>query len=358
MKPISEVPSTPLKFLSDDEQGHLILEEGTVLETPINVSFRILRKISSSPYSQIFEVCFENNQEKHYAMKVSSATSIRQTDNEATILQDLNYQHGSQSSPYIPVFYSKFFLLGHIFIIEELLSYNLIYVLRHHNYTGISLRLVQVVGKCVCEALAFMNQFFIIHGDIKPDNIVLKENSLDVKLIDYGSASIVGNFFNLYVQTRYYRAPEVILRVDLSSKSDVWSLGCTLLETFFGLPIFPGKNEFHMLQLITETLGEFPKTLLERSKIKDQYYIDNHLKTNEQYEHDTGIKLPSFTPYFAFKTIPELVMNHKTPPALNETQIQQREVFLDLIMNMLKIDPDQRYSIHDVQKHPFFNLDL
>jgi serine/threonine protein kinase len=46
-----------------------------------------------------------------------------------------------------------------------------------------------------------------------------------------------------YVQSRFYRAPEVILRIPYNTKVDMWSLGCIVAELFTGEPLFPGKNE-------------------------------------------------------------------------------------------------------------------
>lgn len=46
-----------------------------------------------------------------------------------------------------------------------------------------------------------------------------------------------------YVQSRFYRAPEVVLRIPYSPKVDIWSLGCIVAELFTGEPLFPGNSE-------------------------------------------------------------------------------------------------------------------
>lgn len=69
-----------------------------------------------------------------------------------------------------------------------------------------------------------------------------------LKLVDFGSGSFRGEQVYTYVQSRFYRAPEVILRLlppptSYSEKVDIWSLGCILAELFTGEPLFPGNNE-------------------------------------------------------------------------------------------------------------------
>jgi dual specificity tyrosine-phosphorylation-regulated kinase 2/3/4 len=58
-----------------------------------------------------------------------------------------------------------------------------------------------------------------------------------------------------YVQSRFYRAPEVILRIPYNTKVDMWSLGCIVAELFTGEPLFPGKNEQEMLEYMMEIIG-------------------------------------------------------------------------------------------------------
>ena len=66
-----------------------------------------------------------------------------------------------------------------------------------------------------------------------------------VKVIDFGSASHVSKAVcNTYLQSRYYRAPEIILGLPFSEAIDMWSLGCVIAELFLGWPLYPGSSEY------------------------------------------------------------------------------------------------------------------
>jgi dual specificity protein kinase YAK1 len=57
------------------------------------------------------------------------------------------------------------------------------------------------------------------------------------------------------MQSRYYRAPEVILELQLSEAIDMWSVGCIMLELYLGIPVFPGSSNFDMLSKMISFLG-------------------------------------------------------------------------------------------------------
>jgi serine/threonine protein kinase len=97
-----------------------------------------------------------------------------------------------------------------------------------------------------------LEQHKIIHCDLKPENILLVQDhdkkNHRLKIVDFGSGSFRGEQAYTYVQSRFYRAPEVIMRLlppptSYTEKVDIWSLGCILAELFTGEPLFPGNNE-------------------------------------------------------------------------------------------------------------------
>jgi len=96
----------------------------------------------------------------------------------------------------------------------------------------------------VLQGLQFFKRHNIIHCDLKPENILLKqENKTGIKIIDVGSGCYEPEQIYTYIQSRFYRAPEVIIGIPYTSAIDIWSTGCIICELFLGYPIFPGESE-------------------------------------------------------------------------------------------------------------------
>ena len=81
----------------------------------------------------------------------------------------------------------------------------------------------------IISCVEYLSRLGICHRDIKPENILLNKNKTKVKLIDFGSSSYFGSCIFSYIQSRYYRAPEVILGLPYNSAIDMWSVGCVLV---------------------------------------------------------------------------------------------------------------------------------
>ena len=105
----------------------------------------------------------------------------------------------------------------------------------------------------VATALLKLKQLGLIHADLKPENIMLLDpvrQPFRVKVIDFGSASQVSKAVcNTYLQSRYYRAPEVILGLPFCEAIDMWSMGCVVAELFLGWPLYPGNSEYDQVSL-------------------------------------------------------------------------------------------------------------
>lgn len=93
-----------------------------------------------------------------------------------------------------------------------------------------------------CPSIArFLHQHSLIHCDLKPENILLMQPSRSaIKVIDFGSSCFVNERMYTYVQSRFYRSPEVIMGLPYGCEIDMWSFGCILAELYMGYPLFPG----------------------------------------------------------------------------------------------------------------------
>lgn len=75
-----------------------------------------------------------------------------------------------------------------------------------------------------------------------------------------------------YIQSRFYRAPEVILGISYGPPIDMWSFGCILAELYTGYPLFPGETEVHQLACIQELLGLPLPEILNLATRKNYFY--------------------------------------------------------------------------------------
>jgi dual-specificity kinase len=111
------------------------------------------------------------------------------------------------------------------------------------------------------KALAHMHEQKVAHTDIKPENILVQ--SVDhvkrgIQLIDMGGAVPLEELNTSTIQTRQYRAPEVVLGLPWSELVDIWSVGCTLAELVSGSVLFPAHDSRAHLAMIERCIGPFP----------------------------------------------------------------------------------------------------
>lgn len=135
----------------------------------------------------------------------------KQQQNESS---DKNAEATSSSSlsSYIVKLKGHFMHRNHLCLVFELLSYNLYDLLRNTNFRGVSLNLTRKFAQQLCTALMFLStsELSIIHCDLKPENILLcNPKRSAIKIVDFGSSCQLGQRLYQYIQSRFYRSPEV-----------------------------------------------------------------------------------------------------------------------------------------------------
>ncbi|VDK20585.1 unnamed protein product [Taenia asiatica] len=164
---------------------------------------------------------------------------------------------------------------GHWCLVFECLSYNLYELLTYTHFRGVSLHLTLKFARQLCAALVFLSRpdVRVMHCDLKPENILLvTPKRSDLKVIDFGSSCHINENVHQYIQSRFYRAPEVLLNLDYGLSIDMWSLGCILVEMHTGEPLFSGSNELEQLLQIVEVLGLPPLWMLEKSPKLEHFF--------------------------------------------------------------------------------------
>lgn len=148
-----------------------------------------------------------------------------------------------------------------VFVVFELMPTDLAHVLR--SKTELSNLHVQYFMYQLLRGIHFLHSAGVFHRDLKPNNILIN-NECALRICDFGLAR--ADFDDVpdvpiwtdYVATRWYRAPELIMThfTRYSTAIDVWSAGCIFAEMLGrGKPLFPGKDGYDQLQLMTSILG-------------------------------------------------------------------------------------------------------
>lgn len=102
-----------------------------------------------------------------------------------------------------------------------------------------------------------MHKHGFFHRDIKPENLLCMGPEM-IKIADFGLAREIRSRppYTDYVSTRWYRAPEVLLRsTNYNSPIDIWAVGCIMAELYTLQPLFPGRSEIDQIFRVTSVLG-------------------------------------------------------------------------------------------------------
>jgi dual specificity tyrosine-phosphorylation-regulated kinase 2/3/4 len=253
----------------DDEHGDFI----GIIGDHIAFRFEIIQIIGKGSFGQVLK-CFDHKTKDPVAIKIikNKKRFNKQAETEINILEYINKKDPEDKFHLI---HKKDHLIfrNHLCIVFDILSLNLYEVLKSYSFEGLPLSIVKNITAQLALALRFLEDHKIIHCDLKPENVLLvKFNRTEVKLIDFGSSCYEHDRVYSYIQSRFYRAPEVILGISYHTTIDIWSLGCIVAELIIGYPLFPGENEHEQLLCIMEMIGTPPAHLLGAASHKDLYF--------------------------------------------------------------------------------------
>ena len=96
-----------------------------------------------------------------------------------------------------------------------------------------------------------------------------------------------------YIQSRFYRAPEIILGIKYTTAIDMWSFGCILYELFTGVPLFAGEDESEQMQLIMEVKGIPPVSVIKQGSRWRSFFHSNFIPRQIQSTHNNKVYTPN-----------------------------------------------------------------
>ncbi|XP_010180091.1 PREDICTED: dual specificity tyrosine-phosphorylation-regulated kinase 4, partial [Mesitornis unicolor] len=268
-KKIEGLPETQNNNCYDDEHGSYL----KVLHDHIAYRYEVLEVIGKGSFGQVAK-CLDHKTNELVALKIirNKKRFHSQALVEVKILDALLKKDKDDTHNIIHM-KEYFYFRNHFCISFELLGINLYELIKKNNFQGFSLSLIRHFTQCVLRCLQVLYQERIIHCDLKPENILLYHKGQgSVKVIDFGSSCYEDQRVYTYVQSRFYRSPEVILGHPYAMAVDMWSLGCIMAELYTGYPLFPGENEVDQLACIMEVLGLPPADFIQAASRKRTFF--------------------------------------------------------------------------------------
>ncbi|XP_047453505.1 dual specificity tyrosine-phosphorylation-regulated kinase 4 isoform X2 [Mugil cephalus] len=253
----------------DDEHGSYI----RVLHDHIAYRFEVLEVIGKGSFGQVLK-CLDHKTNELVAIKM--IRNKKRFHHQALVeLKILDVIKRKDKDNLHNVIHMKeyFYFRNHLCISFELLGVNLYELIKKNNFQGFSIALIRRFAHALLRCLQMLHREKIIHCDLKPENILLSQRGPgNIKVVDFGSSCYEQQRVYTYIQSRFYRSPEVILGHPYSMAIDMWSLGCILAELYTGYPLFPGESEVEQIACIMEVLGMPPNDFVQSASRRKLFF--------------------------------------------------------------------------------------
>ncbi|RAL13843.1 serine protein kinase [Aspergillus homomorphus CBS 101889] len=319
----SPPPTPPWRALADDERrfkpvtlpcewaedyrpgGYHPVVLGDVFN---NGQYKVIRKLGEGSYSTVW-LARDLKNSGYVALKIL-VSEITESTTELRILRHINEAAPAEAGGHITRLLDEFKHRGPMAVnsmVEELPQFN---PRRLEMKVRYPLGMAKSILKQSLQALAFLHQNGLAHGDFQPGNMLLTLNDIDstpedvlrqeedvqarsisppplvpftcyseglkIKLSDMGGAYFFDDPPTKPVTPLGLRAPELILTGAVNNTVDVWSFGCLVFELITGQPLFcvPGdedEDDDHLLSL-TARLGTLPDELFKHWKTSSLYF--------------------------------------------------------------------------------------
>ncbi|XP_029429859.1 homeodomain-interacting protein kinase 1 isoform X2 [Rhinatrema bivittatum] len=356
------------KSSSSNGEGDYQLVQHEILCSMTN-SYEVLEFLGRGTFGQVAK-CWKRSTKEIVAIKIlkNHPSYARQGQIEVSILSRLSSENADEFN--FVRSYECFQHKNHTCLVFEMLEQNLYDFLKQNKFSPLPLKYIRPILQQVATALMKLKSLGLIHADLKPENIMLVDpvrQPYRVKVIDFGSASHVSKAVcSTYLQSRYYRAPEIILGLPFCEAIDMWSLGCVIAELFLGWPLYPGASEYDQIRYISQTQGLPAEYLLSAGTKTSRFFNRDpdlgyplwRLKTPEEHEMETGIKSKEARKYI-FNCLDDMAQVNMSTDLEGTDMLAEkadRREYIDLLKKMLTIDADKRITPLKTLNHAFVTM--
>ncbi|CAG8698887.1 3610_t:CDS:10, partial [Ambispora leptoticha] len=349
----SGIPQAPVY---DDKDGHYIVHPGDDLTH----RYKIIRILGQGTFGKVIQ-CWDRAYNTHVAIKMIRAVE-KYRDAAKIEIRVLNCikQNDPFNVHHCIHLRDYFDFRNHICIVFDLLGSSLYDFLKSNEFNPFPMNQIQNIARQLLTSVEFLHSMHLIHTDLKPENILLDTDhyrsvpskgqdkgvrelyNSDIRVIDFGSATFEEEYHSSVIQTRHYRAPEVILGLGWSYPCDLWSVGCILIELFTGQTVFQTHDNLEHLAIMERVLGKIPDRLAIRASRQPQSKFFRNGKLNYP-NHETSRQSKQYVRETL--SLRELIQPHAC--AFNRQ-------FFDLVLGLLHYDPAQRLTAREALRHPFF----
>lgn len=303
---------------------------------------------------------------------------VRNAKREAEILRDIREADDPRSASCV-IMYDTFMHDHRIFCLAfEVLGASLYDILKQNRFRGFWVQDIQTIARDCLEALTFLHDGLnLTHTDLKLENVLFQSTELPVaatfpreaaflerhksqvgkpcayvrpksakiKLIDFGNATYELEHHSSIINTRQYRAPEVILATGWNERSDLWSIGCIVMELYTGELLFRTHNSLEHLALMERVIQPFPQSML--AKASDARRDSCLLKEDE--EGPWRLRWPPDG------VLAESEQKVATQQPLAKLVQRPHRRLAEFVTAILQPEPSGRLSAASASKHAFFS---
>ncbi|KAF1836232.1 kinase-like protein [Decorospora gaudefroyi] len=254
----------------DDPEGYYKLISNELVD---GGRYRMIKTLGRGVFANVAQAEEVNTGSGHSSPRMVAVKMIRRNDlmrrasqKEMDFLRKVNEADPGDKRHIIRLL-GSFDHKGHLCIVFEHMSKNLRDLLKEEtNGHGLTLPAVRIYARQMLLGLQHLQNCQVIHLDLKPDNVLVSADKKTIKLADFGTAVDKRDIIERteYLVSRFYRAPEIILGMDIGYPVDMWAVGCTVYELWTGKILFTGRSNNQMIKAFMDCLGWPSEKLLRK----------------------------------------------------------------------------------------------